>query len=245
MQGVSGTQLTTDPTLTPPPGYTQTRADAVFGEAFRRMFEYLRGAKIEGDVFEFGTFRGYTARLMAQLMDELKTPGALYLFDSFEGLPDSPSEVDRRSYEIALNKRWRPGNMGVEPDMDERVRAAVTAILPADRVHVVKGYFEDTLGAHVPNTQAALVHVDCDLYESSRLVLEEMFSKNLVQDGMLLVFDDFNCNRASPFMGERRALTDVFDKQERYWTSPWFSYGWHAQVFFVHDKQGADLVTGR
>jgi hypothetical protein len=179
---------------------------------------------------------------MAQLMLELNTPGSLYLFDSFEGLPESPSEVDQRSYEIALNKRWRPGNMGVEPDMDERVRTAVSAILPPERVRVVKGYFEQTLAAHVPRTRAALVHVDCDLYESSRLVLEEMFAKNLVQDGMLLVFDDFNCNRSSPYMGERRALADVFGKQQRYWTSPWFSYGWHAQIFFVHDKQGAELV---
>ncbi len=238
MQRVSGL----DPTLTPPPGYTPERADGVFGEAFRRMFEYIRGARVIGDVFEFGTFRGYTARLMAQLMAELDAPGSLYLFDSFAGLPESRSPVDRNSYEIAVNMRWRPGNMGVEPDMHERVHAAVTAILPLDRVHVIKGFFEETVGPFVPRTQAALVHVDCDLYESARLVLDEMFTKELVQDGMLLVMDDFNCNRASPYMGERRALADVFGKQDRFWTSPWFSYGWHAQVFFVHDRMGAAML---
>jgi hypothetical protein len=231
-----------DPTLTPPPGYTQARADAVFGEAFRTAFEYLRGAKVVGDILEFGTFRGYTARLMAHLMVELAPLGSLYLFDSFEGLPESPSPVDRQSYEIAVNQRWRPGNLAVEPDMDERVRRAVTSILPPDRVHVVKGYFDRTLGPHVPRTKAALVHIDCDLYESARLALDELFAKDAIQDGMLLVFDDFNCNRASPYMGERRALADSFGQQQRFWTSPWFSYGWHAQVFFVHDRQAAEMV---
>src|SRR5262245_14107758 len=65
-----------DPTVRPPPSYaTKGRADLVYGEAFRRCMEYLASTRMKGDILEFGTFQGYTARVLATLMEEYELPG--------------------------------------------------------------------------------------------------------------------------------------------------------------------------
>jgi hypothetical protein len=232
-----------DPTLQPPPGYTLERADAVYGEALRRCFEYLAGTGVKGNVLEFGTFRGYTARRMACLIRDLQLDGMLHLFDSFEGLPEIDSPIDQRSYEVSANQAWFPGQMASHQGMAERVRAGIARVLPESRFKVTKGYFEDTLDANLPAGKAALIHIDCDLYSSTKQVLDRIFSRDLLQDGCLIVCDDYNCNRASPLMGERLALSQAFEGERRYQYSPWFSYGWHGQVFFVHDMEPSALSS--
>jgi len=67
-------------------------------------------------------------------------------------------------------------------------------------------------------------------------VLETLIGRRLLQDGSLLLFDDYNSNRANPRMGQRLAIVEAFENQDRYCYSPWFSYGWHGQVFFVHEN---------
>ena len=229
--------MTDDPTTTPPPSYTKDRADAVLGEAFRRLLEYVKGARIPGDFVEFGTLRGYTARWIASLMAELEIEGDLWLYDTFEGMPEVSNSVDGESYEIATHGVWRPGSMCPDPDIEVRIETVLSSILEPDRVHVVKGLFEDTFDTHSPSGKVALAHIDCDLYASSRFVLDRLLDHDLLQDGCLLVFDDYNCNRASPRFGERRALSSALERQNRFEVESFFNYGWHGHAFFVHDRE--------
>lgn len=231
-----------DITLYPPPGYNipgynRNRAKEVYGPAFRIMFEYLINTGPNGCILEFGTYCGFTARLFAKFIREFKLQTNLYLFDSFEGLPEIISDVDKFSYEVIEKKVWTKGSMSTDKGVDELIRKSLSKIIPESSIKIIKGFFEDTLDEHLPSEKAALVHIDCDLYSSARFVLEKLIERDLLQDGGLLVFDDFNSNRANPVMGERKALQDVFSKQERYICTPFFGYGWHAQVFFIHDQK--------
>lgn len=236
-------RLLNDPTRWPPPGYTKDRADAIYGEAFRKCFEYLRGTQIEGHILEFGTLRGYTARLLAKLMKEFGWRGRLYLYDSFEGLPPLRSPIDEQSYEVAMNKAWFFRQMAVEEGTEVRIIQLLSKVIPRSQLRVVRGYYEETLESHLPEWKAALVHIDCDLYSSTRCVLEMLIAKDVVQDGTVILFDDFNCNRANPQMGERRALADAFEPQQRFHCSPFFSYGWHGQAYFVHDRHAVGNIA--
>jgi O-methyltransferase len=226
-----------DPTQTPPPSYTPERAQAVYGEAFRRCFEYLKGTGVSGDIAEFGTLHGYTGRLMATLLTEMGLPGSLWLYDSFTGLPADMSTVDLQSYEVKTNKAWTAGAMAVPRGTDVQIRRVLARILPWSRVNVIKGYFEQTLPSTLPANRLALVHVDCDLYTSARYVLDQLLAAGLLQDGCVVLCDDYNCNRANPRMGERRAMAEAFGSQQRFSYSPFFSYGWHGQAFLVHDQE--------
>lgn len=229
-----------DPTVVPlvAPGSTIQRCRDTYREAFLRCFEFIASNQVQGDVLEFGTYRGFTARIIASLLRQVDSRAHLYLFDSFEGLPELRSEVDRRSYESAETRVWFKGQMELPTGIEDRISGVLSSILSPQRVHVVKGFFEATVPDRLPSTQAALVHLDCDLYESTRLVLTHLMARDLLQDGTVLAFDDFNCGRASPRLGQRRALTDVFGAQSRFGYSSFFPYGWHGHAFFVHDLAG-------
>jgi O-methyltransferase len=226
-----------DPTLHAPPGYSRSRANRVYDDAFRICIEYLIGAGVQGPILEFGTYRGFTARIFATLMNELQYREKLYLYDSFEGFPDTFSEDDIASYEVTVRNAWVPKGIMPEQHVDQIIKRQISRIIGPKNVVVTKGYFEATVPRYLPTSKAALLHVDCDLYSSAKHVLEQAFEADILQDGMLIIFDDYNCNRASPVMGERRALVEVFGAQSRFEYSSFFPYGWHGHAFFVHDTQ--------
>lgn len=72
---------------------------------------------------------------------------------------------------------------------------------------------------------------------SIRLLNDILSTENAFQDGAIILFDDYNFNRANPNMGVRKAIRDTFGKNERYELSFFTSYGWHGRAFFVHDRE--------
>lgn len=62
------------------------------------------------------------------------------------------------------------------------------------------------------NSPIALVRVDGDLCESAMDALDPVFGSGLISNGALICFDDFNCNRADPSFGERKAWSDLVNK---------------------------------
>lgn len=214
-----------DPTILPPPKYTKERADFIYGEAFRRAMEFVVYQNIPGDVIEFGTLNGYTARKLAELMVELGHPGKLWLFDSFEGMPEATHSIDRSSYEI-LAGAWRPGTPTARIEgVENLIRDALTPLL-GDRLRIVKGWYKDTR-AEVPRGPVSIAHIDCDFYESAKDALDGL----VLQTGTILLMDDYNSSRASDHFGERRVLRPLLLSGV---VEPWFSYGWHAQAFICH-----------
>ena len=229
--------LSIDPTILAPAGFSsKRRADRIYGDAFRTGFEYLAGTNVKGAVMEFGSYRGYTSRWLATLMREFSHRGDIYIYDSFEGLPEITSSVDKVGYEVKDNL-WFKGQTNSGQRTAELIRRALSRKVPAERVHVVKGFFEDTLGSNIPKTKAALVHIDCDLYSSTKTVLDGLIKNEVFQDGTVIFFDDYNCNHANPELGERKAVAEAFGGQDRYSYSLWFAYGWEGQAVFVHDKK--------
>ena len=104
-------------------------------------------------------------------------------------------------------------------------------------------------GGHVKvngNTaKAALVHMDCDLYQSTVEVLDFLERSDALQDGCVVMFDDWNCNKASPWFGERRAFREFLERQDRYTSSQFFTYGFNGAAFILHDKRVAVDQAGR
>ena len=119
----------------------------------------------DGLVCEFGVFEGETINYIAE-----KLPSRIIFgFDSFEGLPE----------------RWReafcPGTFSTGGQLP-RVRP---------NVRLRKGWFDATLpGFAAQHTGAiAFLHVDCDLYSSTRCIFEYL-GKSL-KAGSIIVFDEY------------------------------------------------------
>ncbi|MDB5308589.1 MAG: hypothetical protein JWO38_2791 [Gemmataceae bacterium] len=225
------------------------RGEAIYREAFLRAAEYVAGAGVVGEFFEFGVLGGFTARLQCEIIRDLRMWREIHLFDSFEGLPAYDSPVDRDGYDTGVRKIWADpmrfgedfirGHLGCP--VDAYIYARLSEVISPGRIFVYRGFFSETL-AGLPAAKAALVHIDCDLYQSTREVFAALYEKDLLQDGCVILFDDYNCFRANPAFGERRAFREFLDGQDRFTSSPFFTYGWNGAAFLLHDRKvGSDL----
>lgn len=222
--------------------YDPDRANAIHREAVRRSLEFTAISGIIGDVFEFGVLAGWSSRIFAETMRDCMVMGDLCLYDSFAGLPAYDSVVDRESYEIGGRNIW--GDKMKFPDefvaslggsLEGHIKDRLSTILRADRIRTFPGFYSDSLKA--PTTRkAALVHIDCDLYQSTVEVLDFLERSDALQDGCVVMFDDWNCNKASPYFGERRAFREFLERQDRYTASEFFTYGFNGAAFILHEK---------
>lgn len=126
--------------------------------------EYAVSQAGEGLYLEFGVYSGKTINQIA----DLKKDRIIYGFDSFEGLPET----------------WRSGFEAGKFLKD---------ILPEvrDNVTLIKGWFDETLPSFIQehNELCAFLHIDCDLYSSSKTVLDYLAGR--IVKGTIILFDEY------------------------------------------------------
>ena len=81
-----------------------------------------------------------------------------------------------------------------------------------------------------------MIHVDGDLYQSAIDALVPCFKKNLISEGALIFFDDFDCNRAARGRGERKAWSDLINMFKIEFSDRG-SYARFGHSFIVHAYQ--------
>ncbi len=169
------------------------KREALFEQAFREATRDDR----TGDYLEFGVFRGssFISSYYASRKLGLKDV-RFFAFDSFQGLPEG--ELYNWSQGLyACSKRRFLANVG-------------KAGVDMDRVKTVEGYFSDSLTEDAKQKcairRAAVVHLDCDLRSSTAEALE--FIADMVDEGTVLIFDNWACFDESDEHGQRRAFWD-------------------------------------
>ncbi|HEY2441711.1 MAG TPA: TylF/MycF/NovP-related O-methyltransferase [Streptosporangiaceae bacterium] len=220
------------------------RATQIYGEVFRLTFEYVYGSHIPGAIVEFGCFEGFSTLLLADLISEFNAqsdfyaalfPRHFYVYDSFAGFPKSTNPVDSICYEVADSGYWREHEDASPPGTEEMLRQELPRRLGTADWTVVRGIFSDTLVSAPITEPVAIVNLDCDLYASTVDVLDHLLGGRLLPDGAVLLMDDYNCNRANPRFGMRRALRECFARTDGFYDySEFVRYGWHGRAFFVH-----------
>ncbi|MFZ1220974.1 MAG: TylF/MycF/NovP-related O-methyltransferase [Chthoniobacterales bacterium] len=183
-----------------------TRPDKLDHETFRDLqreyifFSIARFCSLnslrDGYYFEFGCHNARTMRLAWEHTGALFD--WLYVgFDSFAGLPEI-SEIDRQPI-------WKEGALATsETDF---IAMTLDAGMPPERLRTIKGFYDQSLTPALAETllpkKAAVIFVDCDLYQSTVPVLA--FARQFLQPGTIVIFDDWFCFCGDPERGERRA----------------------------------------
>lgn len=214
-------------------------------QIFRQLyvgFQYVMIAAVDGHVAEFGTASGRTARVLAKAMADLghqyrlNDPAhgigerKLFLFDSFEGLPQVSNPIDSASPHVSSGV-WAPG---VAKDVPaDRLLEMCSQYISRDRITIVPGWYKDTLPRLDKGIRFAFVHIDCDLYESTFSVLDHLFQNDAFADGCALYFDDWYCDRGSAEYGEQRAWAECVKKYQPRFTD-WGAYAAVGRRFIVH-----------
>jgi O-methyltransferase len=199
-------------------------------DALALAVEYVHAADVDGDLAEFGTMTGATAVTLSRATACFSSTRSLHLFDSFQGLPDPEAAPDRDSFHVRAGV-WKAGScQGIDA---AELRRRCRRHLPDERIAIHAGWFSDTAQAFSSPAGLALLHLDCDLYQSAIDVLAPCFERKVIQEGAIVLFDDWNCNRASPAFGVRKAWAEMVARFSVE-ASDEGSYGWGARKFIVH-----------
>lgn len=135
-----------------------------FGDATALLKQALESAPEAGIIVECGVAYGRSINLMAKWSGR-----EIHGFDSFQGLPEE------------WRDHYPAGSFSVGGNMPQ----------VADNVRLHPGWFDDTLPPFSAglSQQIALLYVDCDLYSSTRVVLEHLGPH--LAPGALVVFDEY------------------------------------------------------
>jgi hypothetical protein len=202
------------------------------GTGLQRAVQYVMGAAVEGDFAEFGTASGFTSSVIARTMIELESPlrRKLWLFDSFEGLPEATSDVDRSNPHVSAGI-WGSGKCrGLTA---EELHQQIGGIVDPSHIRIEKGWFAETMKKVEGGNRFAFIHVDGDLYQSAIDCLAPMFAGKLLSPGAIIVFDDWNCGRADNKMGERRAWRELTERHNAEFED-FGLYSWAGRSFILH-----------
>ena len=202
---------------------------------FFAALDYINYERVPGDVVEFGVFTGLSLAVFAQghASDTKGMTRRFVGFDSFEGLPPSLEEHARwQPSDRAVNHSWHPMipiGARVTPGVTEDLFAACGLEPPA--LHI--GPFTETIGRVVPSTYPAmaLVHMDCDLYESTRDALA--LASPAFQDGVMLMFDDWFHYRGNPHKGQARAFGEFLSAHPEWIATSYRTYATFCQAFVL------------
>ena len=98
---------------------------------------------------------------------------------------------------------------------------------------MVKGYFSDSLTPELQEKmpQVGIVHIDVDLYSSTKDVFG--FIRPLLTVGTVILFDDYYCFPPDGKKGEMRALLELLEEDKTFTVKEWKAYSTFGQSFFV------------
>ena len=175
----------------------------------------VENENLEGAFVECGVARGGSAALMALVAAQAGNHRGIWLFDSFEGLPE-PTSNDFAEGSTGIHVRPLP--KGSCLGMYEEVEGLLFSKLRLDRndIKLVKGWFQDTLPVYCGKIGAiSVLRIDGDWYESTKCCLDNLYD-NVVKGGYVIVDDYGSCYGAQKATDEllaARALSVelVFD----------------------------------
>lgn len=150
---------------------------------FNLIAKEIEGKK--GLICEFGVAGGKSINYLAGKMQD----HILYGFDSFEGLPEN----------------WRDG-------MPQGAYRQAKLPRVASNVRLIKGLFDVSLPNFLDEQKdnALFLHIDCDLYSSTRTVFELIGQR--IEKGTILCFDEY-FNYPSWQDGEHKAFMEFVSRR--------------------------------
>jgi hypothetical protein len=149
------------------------------------------------EILEFGVNRGWT---MGIISEQFKTQ-KIYGFDSFEGLPE----------------KWSKGSHEIWEQFSMKVDLPVVGT----NVELVKGWYNESISTWKKQDERKnikFIHIDCDLYSSTKTVFEEL--NDLIKPNTIVCFDEFYSwtdpqNYSEWRNGEFKALKEWVEEYDR------------------------------
>ncbi len=174
--------------------FPYTQASPARQQNLLRLAGRIETENIPGAIAECGVLDGGTSALMAYATTASRRP--IHMFDAWQGLPMTTPEDGEGGV------KWAGQVVG----SPKRVAKCMEVMgIDAARLNYHVGWFNETF----PKTdlsQVALLHIDCDFYEPTRLCLEHWYPR--LTPGGFIQFDDYDS-----FIGCKQAVDEFLATQ--------------------------------
>jgi len=131
----------------------------------------LIASQVEGDFAEVGVYMGRSAEIIKQQAPDK----SLYLFDTFTGLPDTVLPEDQKHY-------LEVGDMAVS------LSEVKDYLKQYEGIKIYPGVFPKDTGKIIKDKKFAFVHIDVDIYQSTKEAIE-FFYPRMVENGIMMIHD--------------------------------------------------------
>ncbi len=136
--------------------------------------------KVPGDFVECGVYTGITSRTVCHYINFEDKDKLYYLFDTFNGIPESQMSDFETRLSISKNERF------YRQTSFERIQQEFSAF---NNVRLVKGEVPETLSTQ-PIDDVAFLHIDMNIAYPEVKALEFFWPKMHV--GGIVILDDYN-----------------------------------------------------
>jgi hypothetical protein len=204
-------------------------------EALRRAFATAREQFGEdvGDYYEFGLFRGGAFAAAQDVCRELglRVP-RFWGFDSFQGLP--PVEGVDETDDLFYEGQYAASKEEVERNLSRRG-------VDWDRTTLIEGFFSESLTEETKRRhhfrRVGVALVDCDLYSSTVEVLDWL--AGYLDEGSILLFDDWDSFGGRSDLGQKKAFGDFLDAHPELRAEDLLTYEYHGRGFVLRRVSAA------
>ena len=167
---------------------------------YKKIMSEISKNRVIGDYFEFGVYKGRSLILFYYLAKKMGMRIRFFGFDSFAGLPESEGKV------------FHKGQFSFS---QESLKKYLEKVGVTNNIFLIKGYYSQSLKkelfTHYKLEKASVIHIDCDLYISTKEVLN--FIEPLLQNGTILIFDDWGSFGNNDSLGQKRAFQEFHIKE--------------------------------
>ena len=169
---------------------------------------------LPGSIVELGVFKGASFMTFLKMLDVHcagDTLKKIIGFDTFTGFVD----IYKKDGEVNSKRDLKEGGFNSEtflPILEKVIDLAKSdSFIPRfNRAELVKGDVKNTVPKYVadnPGLRISLLHLDMDLYEPTKIALEQLYPK--VVAGGVVLLDEYGMNG---FPGESAAFDEYFGK---------------------------------
>jgi len=195
-------------------------------EIFKKIY------KLPGVIIDLGVYRGASSFTWAKLCEifcPTDVKKKIFAFDTFKGFPNlNENDIEKKELDIKKGGYNCGKNILSDLELAQEAMNQDKFINHINRIEFIKGNVINTIPKFCKenNIKIALLNLDLDLYEPTKIALENF--EPLMVKNSIIILDEYADNN---FIGETKAVDEYFKK--KYSSKP------NLQKFFWHSNPSA------
>ncbi|MFN0729535.1 TylF/MycF/NovP-related O-methyltransferase [Polaribacter gochangensis] len=187
-------------------GFYATADSSRFSKFLTHLELFRETSTVRGEVLEFGIFKGNSFFRWVKFRDLLENNSSRKIigFDVFGDFPEANFDEDKKRRDLFVEETQGGKSISYEEMNDLLVSQRLEK-----NVELIKGDILVTLDEYLiknPHLKISLLHIDVDLYEPVKIILEKLYDR--ITKGGIIILDDYGT-----FSGTNKAVDDFFENK--------------------------------